>query len=87
MDVGKVKTAVEELNELVNALSDEDVFLELDEDEITDQLIITYANGENLSAIHDLVRKIYLTDNELAKQMYRAFSYWISHEPDTDSKV
>ena len=87
MDMTKVKTVVEELNKLVGDLYDEDIFRELDEDEMVDQLLLTYNNGVGTSDIHDLVRKLYLTDNELAKQMYRALSYWISHEPDANSKV
>jgi len=83
----KVKTVVEELNKLVGDLYDEDIFRELDEDEMVDQLLLIYNNGVGTSDIHDLVRKLYLTDNELAKQMYRALSYWISHEPDANSKV
>ena len=87
MDMTKTETVVDEFNVLVEDLSEEDTYWKPDEDEMVDQLRSIYDDGVGTSDIHDLVRKLYLTDNELAKQMYRALSYWISHEPDANSKV
>ena len=75
-----LQTKTKETTEWESNLLD---YTELAEEQLVTDIQTIYNSGVGAKHIHDLTRRLYLEDNDLAKQIYHELEYWLNEKKYT----